>query len=90
MQQLFKDKTWALALETPLNSDKSTLANTQHKFILEQSRTYVNNKVVKIEWLEKFYSNVKDSLESAKHERSIFEKAYTEEIKVSKDAVNSC
>ena len=73
-------------LENPLNSDKSTL-NAQHKFILEQSRTYVNNKVVKIVWLEKFYSNVKDSLESAKHERSIFEKAYTEELKVSTDAL---
>ncbi len=82
----FQGQNQGTALETPLNSDKSTL-NTQHKFILEQSRTYVNNKVVKIEWLEKFYSNVKDSLESAKHESSIFEKAYTEEIKVSKDAV---
>ena len=56
---------------------------------MEQSRTYVNNKVVKIEWIEKFYSNVKDSLESVKHERSIFEKAYKEEIKVSKDALKS-
>lgn len=77
-----------ITLENPLNSEKSTLAK-QHKFIMEQSKSYVNNKVVKIEWIEKFYSNVKDSLESVKHERSIFEKAYTEEIKVSKDALNS-
>lgn len=82
----FQGQNPGITLENPLNSDKSSL-NTQHEFILEQSRTYVNNKVVKIKWLEKFYSNVKDSLESAKHERSIFEKAYSEEIKVSKDAL---
>jgi len=75
-------------LDNPLNSKKSTLYS-QHKFIMERSRTYVNNKVVKIEWLEKFYSNVKDSLESAKYESSNFEKAYSEEIKVSKNALTS-
>ena len=84
----FQGQNQGTALETPLNSDKSTL-NTQHKFIMEQSKSYVNNKVVKIEWIEKFYSNVKDSLESVKYERYIFEKAYTKEIKVSKDALNS-
>lgn len=84
----FQGQSPAITLENPLNSDKSTLAK-QHKFIMEQSRTYVNNKVVKIEWIEKFYSNVKDSLESIKQERSIFEKAYKEEIKVSKDALKS-
>lgn len=82
----FQGQSPGATIENPLNSDKSTL-NAQHKFILEQSRTYVNNKVVKIEWLEKFYSNLKDSLESIKHERSIFEKAYTEELKVSTDAL---
>ena len=84
----FQGQNAAITVENPLNSDKSTLKN-QHKFIMEQSRTYVNNKVVKIEWIEKFYSNVKDSLESIKHELSIFEKAYKEEIKVSKDVLKS-
>ena len=84
----FQGQNPGITLENHLNSEKSTLAK-QHKFIMEQSKSYVNNKVVKIEWIEKFYSNVKDSLESAKHERSIFKKAYTEEIKVSKDALNS-
>ena len=84
----FQGQNTSITLENPLDSEKSTLAN-QHKFIMEQSKSYVNNKVVKIEWIEKFYSNVKDSLESVKYERSIFDKAYTEEIKVSKDALNS-
>ena len=84
----FQGQNLGITLETPLNSEKSTLAK-QHKFIMEQSKSYVNNKVVKIEWIEKFYSNVKDSLESVKYERYIFEKAYTKEIKVSKDALNS-
>lgn len=84
----FQGQNPGITLENPLNSEKSTLAK-QHKFIMEQSKSYVNNKVVKIEWIEKFYSNVKDSLESIKHERSNLEKAYTEEIKVSKDALNS-
>tara|TARA_B110000495_G_C22874858_1_gene510202 strand:- start:494 stop:961 length:468 start_codon:yes stop_codon:yes gene_type:complete len=56
---------------------------------MEQSGTYVNNKVVKIEWIEKFYSNVKDSLESAKYEISNLEKTYSEEKKVSKEALKS-
>ncbi|MDG2226740.1 MAG: hypothetical protein P8L20_03310 [Flavobacteriales bacterium] len=84
----FQGQNTGITLENPLDSENSTLAN-QHKFIMEQSKSYVNNKVVKIEWIKKFYSNVKDSLESVKYERSIFEKAYTEEIKVSKDALNS-
>ena len=84
----FQGQNAAITVENPLNSDKSTLKN-QHKFIMEQSRTYVNNKVVKIEWIEKFYSNVKDSLESIKQELSIVEKAYKEEIKVSKDVLKS-
>lgn len=84
----FQGQNTGITLENPLDSEKSNLAN-QHKFIMEQSKSYVNNKVVKIEWIKKFYSNVKDSLESVKYERSIFEKAYTEEIKVSKDALNS-
>jgi|TARA_B110000438_G_C15584880_1_gene551235 hypothetical protein len=84
----FQGQTPGIILENPLNSEESTL-NSQHKFIMEQSRTYVNNKVVKIEWIEKFYSNVKDSLESAKYESSNFEKAYSEEIKLSKDALTS-
>ena len=78
----FQGQNAAITVENPLNIDKSTLKN-QHKFIMEQSRTYVNNKVVKIEWIEKFYSNAKDSLESIKQELSIVEKAYKEEIKVS-------
>ena len=84
----FQGQNAAITVENPLNSDKSTL-KSQHKFIMEQSRTYVNNKVVKIEWIEKFYSNVKDSLESIKQELSIVEKAYKEEIKVSKDVLKS-
>ena len=84
----FQGQTPNMILENPLNSEKSTL-NSQHKFIMEQSRTYVNNKVIKIEWIEKFYSNVKDSLESAKYESSNFEKAYSEEFKISKDALES-
>ena len=84
----FQGQTPGIILENPLNSEKSTL-NSQHKFIMEQSRTYVNNKVIKIEWIEKFYSNVKDSLESAKHESSNFENAYSKELKVSKDALIS-
>jgi hypothetical protein len=84
----FQGQTPGIILENPLNSEESTI-DSQHKFIMEQSRTYVNNKVVKIEWIEKFYSNVKDSLESAKYESSNFEKAYSEEIKVSKDALIS-
>ena len=84
----FQGQIPVVILENPLNSEKSTL-NSQHKFIMEQSGTYVNNKVVKIEWIEKFYSNVKDSLESAKHERSNLEKAYSEEKKVSKEALKS-
>ncbi len=84
----FQGQTPGIILENPLNSEKSTL-NSQHKFIMEQSRTYVNNKVIKIEWIEKFYSNVKDSLESAKYESFNFEKAYSEELKVSKDALIS-
>ena len=84
----FQGQTPNIILENPLNSEKSTL-NSQHKFIMEQSRTYVNNKVIKIEWIEKFYSNVKDSLESAKYESSNFEKAYSEEFKISKDALES-
>ena len=84
----FQGQIPVVILENPLNSEKSTL-NSQHKFIMEQSGTYVNNKVVKIEWIEKFYSNVKDSLESAKYERSNLEKAYSEEKKVSKEALKS-
>lgn len=84
----FQGQTPGIILENPLNSEESTL-NSQHKFIMGQSRTYVNNKVVKIEWIEKFYSNVKDSLESAKYKSSNFEKAYSEEIKLSKDALIS-
>ena len=84
----FQGQNTGITLENPLDSEKSNIAN-QHKFIMEQSKSYVNNKVVKIEWIKKFYSNVKDSLESVKYERSIFDKAYTEEIKVSKDALNS-
>ena len=84
----FQGQTSVITLEIPLNSEKSTL-NSQHKFIMEQSGTYVNNKVVKIEWIEKFYSNVKDSLESAKNEKSNLEKVYAEEIKVSNDALKS-
>ena len=82
----FQGQTPVVILENPLNSEKSTI-NSQHKFIMEQSRTYVNNKVVKIEWIQKFYSNVKDSLESTKLASSNFEKAYSEEIKTSKDAL---
>lgn len=84
----FLGQTSEFTLDNPLNSKKSTLYS-QHKFIMERSRTYVNNKVVKIEWIEKFYSNVKDSLESAKYKSSNFEKAYSEEIKVSKNALTS-
>jgi len=84
----FQGQTPEIILENPLNSEKSTLYS-QHKFIMERSRTYVNNKVVKIEWIEKFYSNVKDSLELAKHESSNFENAYSKELKVSKDALIS-
>lgn len=84
----FPGQTPDVILENPLNSEESNL-KSQYKFIMEQSRTYVNNKVVKIEWIEKFYSNVKDSLESAKYESSNFEKAYSEEIKISKDALES-
>ena len=84
----FQGQTPGTILENPLNSEKSTL-KSQHKFIMEQSRTYVNNKVIKIEWIEKFYSNVKDSLESAKYESSNLEKAYSEELKVSQDALES-
>ena len=84
----FQGQIPVVILENPLNSEKSTL-NSQHKFIMEQSGTYVNNKVVKIEWIEKFYSNVKDSLESAKYEISNLEKTYSEEKKVSKEALKS-
>jgi len=91
----FQGQNTGITLENPLNSKESTL-DSQHKFIMEQSRTYVNNKVVKIEWIEKFYSNVKDSLESVKNERSNFEKVYSgkiiscsEEIKGLKDKLKS-
>ena len=73
-------------LDNPLQNEESTL-NSQYKFIMEQSGTYVNNKVIRIEWIEKFYSNVKDSLKSTKHQSSNFEKAYSKELKVSKDAL---
>ena len=84
----FQGQTPGIILENPLNSEESTI-DSQHKFIMEQSRTFGYSKSVKIEWMEKFYSNVKDSLESAKYESSNFEKAYSEEIKVSKDALIS-
>jgi len=84
----FQGQTPNIILENPLNSEKSTL-NSQHKFIMEQSRTYINNKVVKTQWIEKFYSNVKDSLKSTKQQGSNFEKAYSKELKVSKDALIS-
>ena len=84
----FQGQNSDITLGNPLNSEESTLYS-QHKFIMEQSKTYLNNKAVKIEWMEKFYSNVKDSLESTKYESSNFEKAYSEEIKVSKDALES-
>ena len=82
----FQGQTPVVILENPLNSEKSTL-NSQHKFIMEQSTTYINNKVVKIEWIEKFYSNVKDSLELIKNMSSNLEKAYSEERKASKQAI---
>ena len=75
-------------LDNPLQNEESTL-NSQYKFIMEQSGTYVNNKVVKTQWIEKFYSNVKDSLKSTKQQGSNFEKAYSKELKVSKDALIS-
>jgi len=75
-------------LDNPLQNEESTL-NSQYNFIMEQSGTYVNNKVVKTQWIEKFYSNVKDSLKSTKHQSSNFEKAYSKELKVSKDALIS-
>ena len=75
-----------ITLENPLNSEESTL-DSQHKFIMEQSKTYLNNKAVKIEWMEKFYSNVKDTLKSTKDKSSNLEKAYSEELKISKDAL---
>ena len=84
----FQGQNSGITLENPLNSEEYTI-DSQHKFIMEQSTTYANNKAVKIEWMEKFYSNVKDSLESTKYESSNFEKAYSEEIKVSKDALES-
>ncbi len=77
-----------IILDNPLQNEESTL-NSQYKFIMEQSGTYVNNKVIKIESIEKFYSNVKDSLKSTKHQSSNFEKAYSKELKVSKDALIS-
>ena len=76
----FQGQTPGVILENPLNSKKSSL-HSQHKFIMEQSQSYGKNKSVKIKWIEKFYDNVKDSLESAKHERSNAEKAYSGEIK---------
>ena len=84
----FHGQNPAIILDNPLQNEESTL-NSQYKFIMEKSGTYVNNKVIKIEWIEKFYSNVKDSLESAKYESSNLEKAYSEELKVSKDALES-
>jgi hypothetical protein len=84
----FQGQNSGITLENPLNSEESTI-DSQHKFIMEQSRTFGYSKSVKIEWMEKFYSNVKDSLESTKYESSNFEKAYSEEIKVSKDALIS-
>ena len=84
----FHGQTPNVILENPLHNEESTLSS-QYKFIMEQSRTYVNNKVLKIDWIEKFYSNVTDSLKSTKHQSSNFEKAYLEELKVSKDALIS-
>jgi hypothetical protein len=81
-------QTQNVILNNPLNSEESTL-KSQHKFIMQQSTTYDNNKVVKTQWMKKFYSNVEDSLELAKNENSDLEKAYSEEIKVSKDALKS-
>lgn len=84
----FNGQETAANIENPLNSEKSTL-NSQHKFILEQSRTYVNNKVVKIEWIKKFYSNAKDSLKAKANESAGFEKSYLEEKIISKEALES-
>ena len=84
----FHGQTPNVILENPLHNEESTLSS-QYNFIMEQSRTYVNNKVLKIDWIEKFYSNVTDSLKSTKHLSSNFEKAYLEELKVSKDALIS-
>ena len=84
----FQGQNPGVTLKNPLNSEESTLYS-QHKFIMQQSTTYDNNKVVKTQWMKKFYSNLKDSLESVKHQSSNFEKAYSAEIKVSKTALKS-
>jgi len=78
----------AVEIDNPLNNDKSSL-KSQHDFIMEQSRTYVNNKVVKIEWIKKFYSNVIDSLEIVAISRDNFEKSYLKEKEISKVALES-
>ena len=84
----FHGQNPAIILDNPLQNEESTL-NSQYKFIMEKSGTYVNNKVIKIEWIEKFYSNLKDSLKLTKNQSSNFEKAYTKELKVSKDLLIS-
>lgn len=65
-------------VENPLYSGKSNL-ETQYKSIMDQSRTYVNNKVVRIEWIQKFYSNVSDSLSIEYSNNKELEKAFSEE-----------
>lgn len=84
----FQGQSSEITVENPLKIETSTL-KSQHKFIIEKSKTYLNNKVVKIAWIEDFYSNVCDSLKSAKNESANFQKAYLQEKKVSNNALKS-
>ena len=65
-------QTAAENFENPLYSGKANL-ETQYKFIMDQSRTYVNNKVIKIEWINKFYANTVDSLQTSTSNSANFE-----------------
>jgi len=76
-------------IENPLYSGKSNL-ETQYKFIMDQSRTYVNNKVVKIDWINKFYANTIDSLSISVSTSAKFENSLSNErgdLKVALDSI---
>lgn len=63
---------------TPFNTKNSSLT-TQFNFLMEQSRTYVNNKVVKIDWLNKFHSNSTDSIKDLRAENKNLIESYQKE-----------
>lgn len=84
----FHGQTPVQNVENPLYSGKSNL-ETQYKFILDQSRTYVNNKVIKIEWINKFYSNTVDSLAISVNAGANFETSLLNERGDLKDALEA-